>query len=140
MTQEKGALAVTVEKRALATTPEHARDDVMPPRSARPELRAYLGVLFATLVWGTLHPVGKIALQDVGPAELVLARATLTGLTLVGLLAARGQLGRLVETVRTRPLPIVGLGLLSFFGSSGLSMTGLSFLPASINSLLANTS
>ena len=36
---------------------------------------AYLGVLLATLVWGTLHPVGKVALQEVGPLELVLARA-----------------------------------------------------------------
>jgi drug/metabolite transporter (DMT)-like permease len=97
-------------------------------------------VLSATLVWGTLHPVGKVVLESVGPAELVLARALLTGLTLSLVLAARGRLGDLVEVARTRPLPIIGLGLLSFFGSSGLSMTGLSYLPASVNSLLANTS
>jgi drug/metabolite transporter (DMT)-like permease len=97
-------------------------------------------VLLATLIWGTLHPVGKVALQSVTPAQLVLARALLTGVALLLLLTARGRLSVLVETARARPLPIVGLGLLSFFASSGLSMTGLSYLPASVNSLLANTS
>jgi drug/metabolite transporter (DMT)-like permease len=120
--------------------PARPRIDITRRRAGRADLRAYLGVLVATLVWGTLHPVGKVALQDVTPAQLVLARALLTGLTLVALLAVRGQLWRLVETARSRPLPIAGLGLLSFFGSSGLSMTGLSFLPASVNSLLSNTS
>src|SRR5919202_446449 len=80
-------------------------------RAGRADLRAYLGVLVATLIWGTLHPVGKVALQDVTPAQLVLARALLTGLTLLALLAARGQLRRLVETARGRPLAIAGLGL-----------------------------
>jgi drug/metabolite transporter (DMT)-like permease len=104
------------------------------------DLGAYLGVLGATLLWGTMHPVGKAALQYVGAAELVLARAGLAGISLFLLMAVRGRLPVLLETVRTRPLQIVGLGLLSFSVSSGLSMTGLSFLPASVNSLLANTS
>lgn len=106
----------------------------------RAELRAYLGVLAATLIWGTIHPVGKLALQETTPLQLVLARSLLTGVSLALLLLVRGQLDRVVDEWRRRPWQIVGLGLLSFFASSGLSMTGLSFLPASMNSLLANTS
>jgi drug/metabolite transporter (DMT)-like permease len=70
----------------------------------------------------------------------VLARTALTGITLTLLLAALGRLGRIGDEFRRRPLRIAGLGLLSFFASSGLSMLGLKLLPASINSLMANTS
>lgn len=97
-------------------------------------------MLVATLVWGTLHPIGKIVLQEATPVQLVLARTALTGLTLSLLLAALGRLGRVADELRARPLRIAGLGLLSFFASSGLSMVGLKLLPASINSLMANTS
>lgn len=97
-------------------------------------------MLLATLIWGTMHPVGKIALESVTPAQLVLARAGLTGVVLVLVLALLGRLGRLAAVLRERPLQVIGLGMLSFFASSGLSMTGLYFLPASVNSLLANTS
>jgi drug/metabolite transporter (DMT)-like permease len=101
---------------------------------------SYLAVLVATLVWGTLHPIGKLALQEATPLQLLLARTVLTGLTLWLLMAGLGRLGRIGEEFRTRPLRIVGLGLLSFGASSGLSMLGLGYLPASINSLMANTS
>ena len=97
-------------------------------------------MLVATLVWGTLHPVGKVVLQEATPLQLVLARTALTGITLTLLLAALGRLGRIGDELRRRPLRIAGLGLLSFFASSGLSMVGLKLLPASINSLMANTS
>lgn len=94
----------------------------------------------ATLVWGTLHPVGKVVLQDVAPLQMVLMRALLTGVSLTLVMAVTGRLPVLRDTLRTRPMQVVGLGLLSFFASSGLSMTGLALLPASVNSLLANTS
>ena len=99
-----------------------------------------MAVLVATLVWGTLHPVGKVVLQEATPLQLVLARTALTGVTLTLLLGALGRLDRIGDELRRRPLRIAGLGLLSFFASSGLSMVGLKLLPASINSLMANTS
>lgn len=79
-------------------------------------------------------------LREATPVQLVLARALMTGVALLIVLAVAGRLHLVADELRTRPIRIVGLGLLSFFGSSGLSMTGLSYLPASINSLLANTS
>jgi drug/metabolite transporter (DMT)-like permease len=87
-----------------------------------------------------MHPVGKIALQSASPAQLVFARASLTGVTLLIALACLGRLGSVADVFRERPFQVVGLGMLSFFASSGLSMTGLWYLPASVNSLLANTS
>jgi len=101
---------------------------------------AYASVTTATVVWGTIHPVGKLILRDATPVQLVLARASLTGLALVLALALAGRLHLIGAELRNRPIRILGLGLLSFFLSSGLSMTGLSYLPASVNSLLANTS
>ena len=101
---------------------------------------AYGSVIAATLIWGTIHPVGKIILRDATSLQLVLVRSLLTTLTLVLYLAIRGELRNLSIEARRRPWQIVGLGMLSFFASSGLSMTGLQFLPASVNSLLANTS
>jgi drug/metabolite transporter (DMT)-like permease len=64
----------------------------------------------------------------------------MTGLALLLALALAGRAGRVLDELRARPWRIVGLGGLSFFASSGLSMTGLALLPASVNSLLANTS
>ncbi|MBM4418226.1 MAG: DMT family transporter [Chloroflexi bacterium] len=101
---------------------------------------AYAGVLFATVVWGTLHPVGKIALGEVSALQLVMARTVLTALALSAFLLARGQAANLWMVMRYRWRIVVLLGSLSFLLSSGLSMTGLSMMPASINSLLANTS
>lgn len=79
-------------------------------------------------------------LREATPLQLVLARALMTGIALTVALALAGRAGRVVDELRARPWRIVGLGGLSFFASSGLSMTGLALLPASMNSLLANTS
>jgi drug/metabolite transporter (DMT)-like permease len=79
-------------------------------------------------------------LREATPLQLVLARALMTGVALTLALALAGRAGRILEEFRARPWRIVGLGALSFFASSGLSMTGLALLPASVNSLLANTS
>ena len=97
-------------------------------------------MIAATLIWGTLHPVGKIILRDATSLQLVLVRSLLTSVTLIAYLAIRREVGLMTTEFRQRPWQISGLGLLSFFASSGLSMTGLQFLPASVNSLLANTS
>lgn len=79
-------------------------------------------------------------LREATPVQLVLARALLTGAALLVALTLAGRFHLIVAELRDRPIRILGLGLLSFFLSSGLSMTGLSYLPASVNSLLANTS
>lgn len=109
---------------------------------ARPRgpLLAYGAVLTATLLWGTLHPVGKIALRDVSPLQLVIARTAFTAVTLFLVLALFGRASAVVRELRTRPMTIAGLAILSFNLSSSLSMTGLSMMPASLNSLMSNTS
>jgi probable blue pigment (indigoidine) exporter len=101
---------------------------------------AYVSVLVATLVWGTLHPIGKLILVEATATQLALARALLPAIVLTAALviAGRGHLLRI--EISRRPAAIVGLGLLSFSLSSGLSMGGLALLPASISSLLANAS
>jgi drug/metabolite transporter (DMT)-like permease len=100
----------------------------------------YVALVFVTLIWGGLHPIGKIAMREATPIQFVLARV-LFGCSALGLmLAARGQAGLIVRELRTRTATIALLGSISFFGSSGPSMIALSLLPASVSSLLANTS
>lgn len=106
----------------------------------RGDLWAYASVAVATILWGTLHPIGKVILQEASPLQLVLARSLLTGVALVLALAVTGRLELIRTELRVRPVRIVGLGLLSFFASSGFSMSALQYLPASMNSLLSNTS
>ncbi|HUE75699.1 MAG TPA: DMT family transporter [Chloroflexota bacterium] len=101
---------------------------------------AYASVLVATLVWGTLHPIGKLILLEATATQLALARALLPAIVLTVALVLAGRSHLLRAEIARRPATIVGLGLLSFSLSSGLSMAGLALLPASISSLLANTS
>ncbi len=124
---------------ASKSTTEHERLWIQ-QLDRRRAITAYASVIAATLIWGTIHPVGKIILRDATSLQLVLVRSLLTSITLIAYLAIRGNLGLMTIEMHRRPWRIVGLGLLSFFASSGLSMTGLQFLPASVNSLLANTS
>ncbi len=110
-----------------------------------PALRAaraspYLGLVIVTMIWGGLHPLGKLAMHEVTPVQLILARVVFAGLTLTLILASQGQAGTIVKEVRERPQAMIGLGALSFFASSGSSMLALSLLPASVSSLLSNTS
>jgi drug/metabolite transporter (DMT)-like permease len=100
----------------------------------------YLSLVVVTLIWGGLHPIGKIAMREATPVQFILARVFFGCLALSLLLATRGQLGLIGHELRYRTRTIAILGLLGFFCSSGSSMIALSLLPASVSSLLANTS
>ena len=100
----------------------------------------YLALITTTVIWGSQAPAGKLALRDIGPIQLVLARIFLAGLALLVILAWQGQASAVVHELRTRPKTMALLGFLSFFGSSGCSSAALSLLPASVSSLLSNVS
>ena len=100
----------------------------------------YAGLIVATALWGALHPIGKLVMREATPVQLILARVVFAGLTLGLILALQGKVGLIAAEWRTRPGTLVILAGLSFLGSSGGSMVALSLLPASVSSLLSNTS
>lgn len=100
----------------------------------------YLSLIIATIIWGALTPIGKLAMREITPIQLIAARVVLAGLTLTLLLAIQGKTGAIRDELRQRPGTILVLTLLSFITSSGSSMIALSLLPASVSSLLTNTS
>ena len=97
-------------------------------------------MVLATTIWGSLHPMSKLALRELGPIQVAMFRVLLAGLTLTVIMALRGQIGEIRHELRVRPATMAGLGLLSFFLSSGSSTAALFYLPASVNSLLVNVS
>ena len=101
-----------------------------------------LAALVATvLVWSSLHPIAKLTLLEITPLQLPFARVVLAAAFLAIVCAATGRLGRTIALFRPRELgKVVILGLTGFTFSSGLSMVALGYLPAGINSVLANTS
>lgn len=100
----------------------------------------YAWLLVSTIIWGSLHPLGKFALREVTPIQLILARVVFASIVMFTILVLQGHTSDLTLELRTRPGTMALLGLLSFVLSSGGSMTSLSLLPASVNSLLANVS
>jgi drug/metabolite transporter (DMT)-like permease len=100
----------------------------------------YTGLILVTAIWGGLHPLGKIVMREATPVQFILARIVFGCLLLGLLLAVQGKAGQVSHELHTRPALIALLGAVSFFGSSGLAMIALSMLPASVSSLLSNTS
>ena len=100
----------------------------------------YLALVLTSVIWGSLHPAGKLALREVQPIQLILARVVLACLTLLVILSLQGKAGTVIHELRSRPRTMAFLGFVSFFGSSGCSMIALSLLPASVSSLLSNVS
>lgn len=100
----------------------------------------YLVLLLSALIWGSLHPVGKLTLREITPQQLAFARALLGSLALLGFCLLSGRGRKLAETVQTGLSSALVLTLTGLFSSSLLSMTALGLLPASVNTLLANTS
>jgi drug/metabolite transporter (DMT)-like permease len=111
-----------------------------PARARRALASPYLSLLLVTVLWGALHPLGKLVMRDVSPVQLILVRVVFAGLTLSMLLALQGKGGEVVRELRRRPGTLLQLGFFSFFASSGSSMIALSLLPASVSSLLTNAS
>ena len=104
-----------------------------------PFQREYVVVVVTTLLWGTLHPLGKIVLQDVDPAHLALCRSALSFLALTALCLLVDGTSSLRRVMRQWRLAAV-LGVLGFCLASYLTMASLALLPAGVNSVLSNTS
>jgi drug/metabolite transporter (DMT)-like permease len=108
------------------------------PFSAR---QAHLLLLVSVLIWGTMHPISKLLFaQGLTPWQIALDRLGLSALSMIVVAGATGRLARLGR-YRVRDLFMVaGVGFLGYFVSITLGLLGLSFLPASMNSLLSNSS
>jgi len=106
---------------------------------------AYTAAAVSIFGWGSLYPVAKLALTEVTPLMVALARAVLAGLILALITCLRyGHLRRGLARLRTEATtdwrgPCV-LGLISLAGTSLMAMTAQQFLPASVNGLLNNLS
>ena len=102
--------------------------------------RAHLLLLVSAVIWGTLHPISKQLLQaGLTPTQVALCRLTLATLTMLVVAAATGRLRYLARLPRRELLAMAALGLCGYFVSIELSLLGLTYLPAAMNSLLANT-
>ncbi|HEX2186955.1 MAG TPA: DMT family transporter, partial [Chloroflexota bacterium] len=104
---------------------------------------AYVAAVLAIFGWGSLYPAAKLALQDVTPLMIALARTAIAAVVLGGLSCAGGGglrpgLRRLRREATRRWREPCLLGLVSFLGTSVMAMTAQAFLPAAINSLLNN--
>jgi drug/metabolite transporter (DMT)-like permease len=103
-----------------------------------PDLAA---ILVTVLVWSSLHPIGKRTLAEITVLQLPFVRVALAAVFLIGVCALTGRLGRMLALGRPSELwKVLVLGLTGFSLSSGLSMVALGFLPAGLNSVLANSS
>ncbi len=100
--------------------------------------RAYLGLGAAVVLWGTLHPMAKVALEGLAPAEFTFLRAALAALCLVLASIATGRQRHLLIELR-RPWAAIVLGAMGFAASNHLSMASLEYLTAGSNAVLAGT-
>ncbi|HEX3247043.1 MAG TPA: DMT family transporter [Chloroflexota bacterium] len=100
----------------------------------------YALLLLAVLIWGSLHPVSKLALAEVAPLQLAASRVTLAALVLIPLCMLTGRTSRLLQAARRAPGTMVLLGLLGYPFSMALSMVALTSVPAALNALFANSS
>jgi drug/metabolite transporter (DMT)-like permease len=107
-------------------------------RISAPDLAA---LLITVLVWSSLHPIAKGTLDEITAVQLPFSRVALAALFLILVCAGTGRIDRLQALFRPREVwKVAVLGVTGFSLSSGLSMVALSYLPAGINSVLANSS
>ncbi|MFN8634049.1 MAG: DMT family transporter [Chloroflexota bacterium] len=98
-------------------------------------------LLVTMLIWSSLHPIGKRTLEEITGPQLPFTRVALAAIFLIAVCAVTGRLGRFLALFRPREVwKVVILGTTGFSLSSGLSMMALGYLPAGLNSVLANAS
>ena len=120
----------------VAASPRLARVDVggLPA----PDLAA---ILATVLVWSSLHPIAKQTLTEITVSQLPFSRVALAAVFLIVICLLTGRTGHFLVLFRPRTVwKVAVLGVTGYSLSSGLSMTALSYLPAGINSVLANAS
>lgn len=96
--------------------------------------------LLAALVWGSYHPIAKLALVELGAGWITFARMALGLVTLVGFGLLTGTLNGLRHVSRADLLRMAGIGICGSVLSSFFITLGLRFLPAAVGALLANSS
>ncbi|MCL4865797.1 MAG: aminotransferase class IV, partial [Gemmatimonadales bacterium] len=80
-------------------------------------------------------------LEEITPVQLPFARVALASAFLIAVCLVTGRFGQLVALFRPSPVwKVAVLGTTGFSLSSGLSMLALGYLPAGVNSVLANAS
>lgn len=98
-------------------------------------------LLAVVVVWATLHPIAKRTLTEITVSQLPFSRVSLAAIFLIVVCLATGRIARFLELFRPSALwKVAVLGVTGYSLSSGLSMTALNYLPAGINSVLANAS
>ncbi|MCC7105369.1 MAG: EamA family transporter [Chloroflexi bacterium] len=102
--------------------------------------RGHLFALGTVIVWGSLHPISKIALEAFGPAQLTLLRVGLATITLFSICLLTGQLHSLKRASRRDWLGLLALGVAGGCLSPLLATYGLRITPASVAALTSNTS
>ncbi len=98
-------------------------------------------ILTTVVIWASLHPIAKQTLDEITPIQLPFSRVALASAFLIVVCLLTGRFGRLIALCHPSHLwKIAVLGTTGFTLSSGLSMVALSYLPAGVNSVLANAS
>lgn len=110
------------------------------PRGALRLRREHCCGLLAALVWGSYHPIAKLALVELGAGWITFARMALGLVTLVAFGLATGSLGGLRHVSRADLVRMAGIGVCGSVLSSFFITLGLRFLPAAVGALLANSS
>jgi drug/metabolite transporter (DMT)-like permease len=98
-----------------------------------------LALVVASLLWGSLYPAAKPALEATGPMQVTFCRVLLAFVSLASLILLRSGPGLLVQQLRAHWRAVLVLGIFNFAMSQILTMSAQSLLPASVNGLLNNT-
>src|SRR5438034_5496295 len=101
--------------------------------------RVTLALIVASLLWGSLYPAAKPALDATGPMQVTFCRVVLAFVSLGSLILLRSGPGLLVQQLRAHWRAVLVLGMFNFAVSQILAMSAQSLLPASVNGLLNNT-
>lgn len=100
-----------------------------------------VALVVTVLIWSTVHPFAKRTLDEITPIQLPFSRVALAAVFLLLVCFATGRVRDVFALFRPGQVwKVVLLGVTGFSLSSGLSMVALSYLPAGINSVLANSS
>jgi drug/metabolite transporter (DMT)-like permease len=90
-------------------------------------------------LWGSVHPLVKLALHELAPAQLIFLRVSSAAIVLLGVSLASGRGRLLLAQLRSPWPPLVG-GLFGYLLTMNLSTYSLQYVPAAVNAMLINLS
>jgi len=97
-------------------------------------------LVVATLVWGSVHPTIKFALDELTAVQLAMLRPVCACAVLTALVLATGRGQLLIRELRVAPGTLTALGVLGYAGSGSLASLALALLPAGVTALMTNSS